>query len=519
MQPGPGRIADRYELRSLLATGGMGQVWRAHDTLLGRDVALKVLRSEFTGDPSFLARFRAEARHTAALSHPNIATLFDYGEVPAGPGSPEHVAYLVMELVEGESLSQVLAREGRLDPARAASVLRQTAAGLGAAHAMGVVHRDVKPGNVLVAPDGTCKLTDFGIASSAASVPLTGTGQIIGTAHYLSPEQAQGAPATPASDVYALGLVGYEMLAGRRAFDGENSVQVAVMQINAEPPPLPTDVPARLRGLIEQALVKDPAVRYPDGATFRDAVDAALAGGVPGRVDPAATAVLPPRPSSATPPVTRVMPLAAPGTSPVRSGPPPVPPSEPAHRSRRGLVAALLVLAALAVAAVVLALTLTGGDDPAPGEAEPTASTSATSTAPSVPTTAVAEPTTVGVAAGDYVGRPVADVRAELTDRGLVVQLRPVPTAGAPDGQVLDLTPVGQLAIGSTVTVSHAVAPPPAPEPAPTEDDGDGDGDGGNGDGGNGDDDDGGNDDDGGGNGNGNGGGNGNGNGNGGRDD
>src|SRR3712207_1346421 len=159
VQPGATPIADRYELRSLLATGGMGQVWRAHDTRLGRDVALKLLRSEYTGDPSFLARFRAEARHTAALSHPNIATLYDYGEVPAGPGSAEHLAYLVMELVDGESLSQLLVREGRLDPARTAEVLRQTAAGLGAAHAVGVVHRDVKPGNVLVARDGTCKLT------------------------------------------------------------------------------------------------------------------------------------------------------------------------------------------------------------------------------------------------------------------------------------------------------------------------------------------------------------------------
>src|SRR4051794_31672196 len=139
VQPGSTTLADRYELRSLLATGGMGQVWRAHDTRLGRDVAVKVLRSEYTGDPSFLARFRAEARHTAVLSHPNIATLHDYGEV-GGDGRGEHLAYLVMELVEGESLSTLIAREGRLNPDRTADVLRQTAAGLGAAHARGVVH-------------------------------------------------------------------------------------------------------------------------------------------------------------------------------------------------------------------------------------------------------------------------------------------------------------------------------------------------------------------------------------------
>ncbi|MGY1772054.1 protein kinase domain-containing protein [Blastococcus sp. SYSU D00813] len=508
MQPGQGRIADRYELRSLLATGGMGQVWRASDTLLGRDVALKVLRSEFTGNPEFLARFRAEARHTAVLSHPNIATLFDYGEVPVGPGSPEHLAYLVMELVDGESLSQVLAREGRLDPDRTADVLRQTAAGLGAAHSLGVVHRDVKPGNVLVARDGTVKLTDFGIASSAASVPLTGTGQIIGTAHYISPEQAQGAPASPASDVYALGLVGYEMLAGRRAFDGENSVQVVMRHINEPPPPLPDDVPEPLRALVGRALAKDPAQRFPDGAAFRDAVDAARAGRpvapLPGAfADGTPTAVIPPRPAGAAPPVTRVLPVAAPAaaTSGPPSGPsqPARPAAQPPRRSRRGLLAGMVVLAALFAVGVVLALALGGGDDPGTGEAGTTTSAPADGTATSAaPETTVAEqPPTVGVAAGDYVGRPVGQVRAELTALGLQVQLRPVTTADAADGEVLALDPTGELEPGTVVTVTHAVAPPP---PAAEEGDGNGgngNGNGGNGNGGNGN----GNDEEGGGNG------------------
>src|SRR3954454_17611485 len=256
----------------------MGQVWQAQDTRLDRDVAVKVLRSEFTGDPTFLARFRAEAQLAAGLVHPHIATLFDYGEVvPADPRA-EHLAYLVLELVRGESLSQLMRRQVRLSPERTLDVLRQCAAGLAAAHAAGIVHRDVKPGNVLLGADGTVKLTDFGVALSTASVPLTLTGQVIGTPHYLSPEQAAGGRATPASDVYALGVLGYECLAGHRAFDAESSVQIALLHLNAAPPPLPDDVPSPVRQLMEETLVKDPAQRFPDGAAFRDAIDDVLAG-------------------------------------------------------------------------------------------------------------------------------------------------------------------------------------------------------------------------------------------------
>ena len=236
MEPDIRLLDDRYELQHLIASGGMGRVWRARDRLLNRPVAVKVLRSEFTGNPAFVARFRGEAQHAAVLHHPNIATVFDYGEADV---AGERLAYLVMELVEGESLSELLHRERRLDVPRTLTILRSTAAALAVAHAAGLVHRDVKPGNVLMARDGTVKITDFGIAWSASSVPLTQTGQVIGTAHYLSPEQAQGAKATPASDVYALGAVAYECLAGRRAFEGENSVQIVVMQIRDHPDPLP----------------------------------------------------------------------------------------------------------------------------------------------------------------------------------------------------------------------------------------------------------------------------------------
>ena len=239
VEPGRRCLGDRYELHQLIAAGGMGQVWRATDTALHRSVAVKVLRSEYTGDPSFLARFRAEAQHAASLSHPNIAAVFDYGEEIAQDGTGETLAYLVMELVEGEPLSALVAREGPLDTATTLSLLRQTAFGLGEAHAAGMVHRDVKPGNILVRPDGSVKITDFGIAHSARSVALTKTGQVIGTPQYLSPEQAEGRPATPASDVYALGLIGYECLTGHPAFDGDNAVTIALKQVRQEPEPLP----------------------------------------------------------------------------------------------------------------------------------------------------------------------------------------------------------------------------------------------------------------------------------------
>jgi len=259
-------LGDRYELGGLVAAGGMGQVWRGTDVLLGRPVAVKVLRSEFTGDATFLARFRAEAQNAAALSHPHIACVFDYGETVAEDGSGETLAYLVMELVEGEPLSAVLRREAPLDVAATLSVLRQTAFALADAHRVGMVHRDVKPGNILVRPDGSVKITDFGIAWSAGSVPLTRTGQVIGTAQYLSPEQAEGKHATPASDVYALGLVGYECLTGHAAFAGDNPVTIALKQVRERPEPLPAQLPSGVRTLVMRALEKNPAARFADGA-------------------------------------------------------------------------------------------------------------------------------------------------------------------------------------------------------------------------------------------------------------
>ena len=442
MEPDIRLLGDRYELQHLIASGGMGRVWRARDRLLNRPVAVKVLRSEFTGNPAFVARFRAEAQHAAVLHHPNIATVFDYGEADVGG---ERVAYLVMELVEGESLSELLHRERRLDVPRTLTILRSTAAALAVAHAAGLVHRDVKPGNVLMARDGTVKITDFGIAWSASSVPLTQTGQVIGTAHYLSPEQAQGAKATPASDVYALGAVAYECLAGRRAFEGENSVQIAVMHIRDHPDPLPGNVPPAVRQLIERAMVKDPADRFPDGAALRDAVDAVLAG----------------RPTvSRGHTGTAVMPLPLLGAAAVPpSGDSRAPLLAAGRRMAVGAVIAVVAILALAAVAV----GLLGGKPAGPAAGTTTGQSTGQTAEPAAQTTA-GTPPTFDLVAADYVGRPVADVQAELTALGLVPQLQPVQTADVPEGQVIAVDPLTGLLAGSPVTISHAVAPPAPPQ-------------------------------------------------------
>jgi Protein kinase domain/PASTA domain len=250
-------LAGRYRLVHRLASGGMGQVWRAADEVLGRPVAVKLLSSEFAEDRAFLDRFRTEARRTAALSHPGIASVFDYGEIE----EPNRTAYLVMELVEGAPLSAVLAREGRLDPERVLDVVAQAALALGAAHQAGVVHRDVKPSNLLIRRDGVVKVTDFGIARMIGEAPRSEIGLVVGTAAYLSPEQVACRPVTPASDVYALGVVAYECLAGQRPFTGEHPVALALAHQRHRAPLLPPDVPEPVRALVEQAMAKDARTR------------------------------------------------------------------------------------------------------------------------------------------------------------------------------------------------------------------------------------------------------------------
>jgi len=433
VEPGRRCLGDRYELHRMIAAGGMGQVWRAVDLALHRSVAVKVLRSEYTGDPSFLARFRAEAQHAASLSHPHVAAVFDYGEETAQDGTGETLAYLVMELVEGEPLSALLAREGALGADTTLRLLQQTAFALAEAHRMGLVHRDVKPGNILVRDDGSVKITDFGIAWSARSVALTRTGQVIGTPQYLSPEQAEGRLATPASDVYALGLIGYECLTGHPAFEGDNAVTIALKQVQQEPEPLPGALPPGVRTLITRALVKDPAARIPDGAAFGAAIDDVLAGRELAEVPAPPTqhvAALPLPRADAAGPVAGATVL-----------------SPPTPRRGRRVATALLPLVALLAGAGIAAGVLQALPDGRPAS-----------------TAVAAEQRDSGsflLASDDHVGRPVDEVAAELTALGLVVELKAEPTAAVPGDQVTGISPTGrQLRAGDVVVVRYAVPLP-----------------------------------------------------------
>ena len=504
-------LSGRYRLTGRIATGGMGEVWRAEDTLLHRTVAVKVLKSELTSDPTFLERFRAEARNTAALSHPGIAAVHDYGEVD---NDGERTAYLVMELVRGEPLSAILLRTGRLPVARTLDIIGQAAAALEAAHRTGMVHRDVKPGNLLVSPDNTVRITDFGIARAADTVPLTQAGMVVGTAQYFAPEQAEGKRTTPASDVYSLGVVAYECLAGRLPFVADSSVAVAVMQIRDPAPPLPDDVPAPVRALVCQAMAKDPRQRFATGGQFAAAIQAVREGRPAGE----GTLVI----TGPPPPVTRMLPRppgpprppgspgygqptgSIPRPTPARpSCPPPGPPSPhgpvtgqpmrlagplPPRRPHSapnlgpqlgpqsgvslghhgtGTVAGpvgrgssarrtfwAVVLVVLAVLVLVLGVTLiTHRSSSQNGQITNPSVT--TDSGPAGNGTGGGAPTgapTVMVVASDYVGRPVSDVLRELRQLGLDPAIRYADHGGRP-GVVVAVAPQGALPVGSTVEI------------------------------------------------------------------
>lgn len=267
-------LSGRYRLDERVATGGMGDVWQGTDLVLGRQVAVKVLLPALVSDPDFIARFRAEARIMAALRHPGIVQVFDCGEDELPDGG--RADYLVMEFVEGEPVSRRIESLGRLGVAETMSIVAQVAQALHAAHRRGIVHRDVKPSNLLVQEDGSVVLVDFGVARSTNVTSITSTNAVPGTALYMAPEQAAGRPVSGATDIYALGAVAYCCLTGSPPFTGDNPLQVAVRHLDDEPPELPHDIPEAVRALVARALAKDPADRFSSGAAMAEAARAAV---------------------------------------------------------------------------------------------------------------------------------------------------------------------------------------------------------------------------------------------------
>lgn len=470
------RLAGRYTLLDQVAAGGMGEVWRARDEVLGRIVAVKVLRQQFADDDAVVHRFREEARHTASLSAPGIANVFDYGE-------SDGIAYLVMEFVDGEPLSALLRREGALSPARALGIVGEAALALHSAHAAGVIHRDIKPGNILIRPDGSVKVTDFGIARALDSAPLTQTGVVLGTAHYMSPEQASGEPASAASDVYSLGVVAYECLTGTRPFHADSAVGIAMAHIQQPVPQLPREFPEPIRDMVAHALAKDPDRRFADAAGF-------------GR-----RCLLLAKRYDALAPVVATAPLATGETARLSTPTRRLDRAQPSQRRVRGwliLICAAVVVAgffglrACAAAAQVrvprvvgLAKTAAVSTlsrlhlDVSVGSARsasvPAGRVISQSLAPGTLTsqgtrvtlTVSAGPPLVDVNPAAYIGRPYQQVSSALLGLGLgvkeIIQNDVGPGPAPPPDTVLQVTPTGSVPLGTTVTVTVAASPSPAP--------------------------------------------------------
>ena len=370
----PGLLGGRYRLRNQIARGGMTDVFLGQDTLLSRPVAIKRLFPEFAADPSFVERFRREATAAANLNHPNIVAVYDWG-------SDESTYFIVMEYIEGQSLAELLRSNGPLAPERAAEIAMYVAAALGFAHNNGVIHRDVKPGNVLLSPDGKVKVTDFGIAIAAfggAEANLTQTGSVMGTATYFSPEQAQGQPLDHRSDLYSLGIVLYEMLCGRPPFTGESSVAVAykhVQQTVPSPSSLGVVLPESLEAITMKLLAKSPDKRYPtasdvqrDLRRFREGhhqlSPRQLAAQAQSELSPP-TAKVPEEPTSA--PQADPPPAAgAPPQPPVAPQPAPVTVLEPSSRAGLYTAAAVIFIAVAVLVFFVLSNVLEGGEDATP---------------------------------------------------------------------------------------------------------------------------------------------------------
>jgi serine/threonine-protein kinase len=436
----------------------MGEVWEATDHVIGRTVAIKILKDEYMGDPGFLERFRAEARHAALVNHEGIASVFDYGE-EAGS------AFLVMELVPGEALSTILERDGSLSTDKTLDIVAQTSAALQAAHAAGLVHRDIKPGNLLITPDGRVKITDFGIARIADQVPLTATGQVMGTVQYLSPEQASGHPASPATDIYSLGIVAYECLAGKRPFTGESQVAIAMAQINEQPAPLPATVAVPVQNLVMAMIAKKPEERPASAAAVARAATAlrrgdvaAAAAAVPAiagiAAGDAATQLL--AAGSDTSAATRIMP--APGEEGAE---------EATEKKKRSPwtwpLIALIALLLLVLIGTIWAVVANQDNTPEPDPTKTTSTPSVTPTDTPTPT-----PTTANVVADEYVGLDCAAASTALDALGLGANC--VEGNAAPDeasvGKVYSVSPTGNVPKSTIIELTAYAGQTPMPQPS-----------------------------------------------------
>ncbi|SOD95623.1 Stk1 family PASTA domain-containing Ser/Thr kinase [Blastococcus haudaquaticus] len=425
----PQVLGERYEIGGVLGRGGMAEVHRGRDLRLGREVAVKVLRHDLARDPSFQVRFRREAQASASLNHPAIVAVYDTGEDRTSTGA---TPYIVMEYVEGETLRDVLRREGRLSPERAMSLSADICGALDFSHRNGIVHRDVKPGNVMITPQGTVKVMDFGIARavSDSAATITSTAAVIGTAQYLSPEQARGESVDARSDVYSLGCMLYELVTGAPPFTGDSPVAVAYQHVR-EDPKLPSSInpmiPAELDAILLKSMSKNPANRYQSAAEMRNDLLRALAGqrveATPVMGDAEKTTIL-----AATRPG---------GAYGEDDGWDDEDELERKKRKRR-LIAIVSVVAVLLIGgAIAIAIAMSGGE-----QEQPTAQT-------------VQVPTLLGV--------PVADARQDLTDAGLVVGTETERDTTDPTqvGTVLESSPAGgaQVEKGSEVDLVVGVAP------------------------------------------------------------
>lgn len=425
-------LSGRYRLDDRVATGGMGDVWRATDLVLGRQVAVKVLLPALVSDPDFIARFRAEARIMASLRSPGIVQVFDCGEDELPDGS--HADYLVMEFVEGEPLSKRIEAAGHLQVGETMSVVAQVAQALHAAHARGIVHRDVKPSNLLVQEDGTVVLVDFGVARSTNVTSITSTNAVPGTALYMAPEQAAGRPVSGATDIYALGAVAYCCLTGGPPFTGDNPLQVAVRHLDDEPPELPHEIPQPVRDLVARALAKDPADRYPTGAAMAKAARAAISD--------SPTAMVPVALRGATGSATTRDDL--PTVATVNAG------GSAGRRGRRGTLVG-------ALAAVLVALTALGAALGAARSADAPPATTIETTAPAVaPIEGSAEP---------------AATEASPTDRGgrTYRPNQPVNRPSASASATPSRSPSASTAPSTSPSAPTVPSAPPTTDPVPTD--------------------------------------------------